>query len=254
VKIRTIFADDEPLARDRLRQLLSAEPEIEIVAECSDGRSAAEKIEELKPDLVLLDVQMPELDGFGVIEALDQEKLPLVIFVTAHDQFALKAFEVHAIDYILKPFNAERFRTALNRALARLKQEQAKDLSSHLSALLGEVRQSGKPLDRLVIRSDGRMIFVKLDDVDWIEAADNYVSLHVGAQNHLLRETMNALEKRLPNEKFMRISRSTIVNLDRIKELEPLFHGDYVVVLRNGTKLTLTRGYKDKLQQLLGKI
>jgi len=254
VKIRTIFADDEPLARERLRQLLSAEPDIEIVGECSDGRTAAEKIEELQPDLVLLDVQMPELDGFGVIEALQLERLPLVIFVTAHDQFALKAFEVHAIDYILKPFNAERFRTALNRALSRLKQEKATDLSSHLNALLSEVRQSPRATDRLVIRSEGKMIFLKIDDVDWVEAADNYVSLHVGQQSHLLRETMNALEKRLPVEKFLRISRSTIVNLDRIKELEPLFHGDYAVVLRNGTKLTLTRGYKDKLQQLLGKI
>lgn len=206
---------------------------------------------------MLLDVQMPELDGFGVISELSGGRMPAVIFVTAYDRFALKAFEVHAVDYLLKPFDKERFVTAINRAIEQVKRQQAGELSQRLTALLADVRpEQSKPksIDRIAVKSSGRVVFVKVDEIDWIEAADNYVNLHVGSENHLHRETMSSIEGQLPPEKFMRISRSTIVNMDRIKELQPLFHGEYAVILRNGAKLTLSRSYREKLDQLMGRI
>lgn len=252
MKIRVVFADDEPLARERLRRLLAQEPDIEIVAECADGVSAVAALKEHSPDLAFLDVQMPELDGFGVVASLEASRRPEIIFVTAHDQFALRAFEVHAVDYLLKPFDTERFQAALRRAGERIRQKKSGDLNDRLSSLLNEVRSEARPADRLAVKSGGRVLFLKIDDIDWIEAADNYVSLHLGPESHLHRETMSSLESRLPSGRFMRISRSSIVNVDRIKELQPLFHGEYAVILRNGTRLTLSRGYRDKLQQLLG--
>jgi len=256
VKTRVLLVDDEPLARERVRTLLEQEPEVDLIGECSDGASAVEAIRQQSPDLVFLDVQMPELDGFGVVDKVGGDKMPAVIFVTAHDQFALKAFDVHAVDYLLKPFDKERFKTALRRALDQIQRRQTGDLSQQLSALLADVRPESKPkhLERLAIKSSGRVVFVKVDDIDWIEAADNYVSLHVGAEEHLHRETMASIEGQLPLAKFMRISRSTIVNVDRIKELQPLFHGEYAVILRNGTRLTLSRSYRDKLDQLMGRM
>ena len=179
--------------------------------------------------------------------------MPAVIFVTAHDTFALQAFEVHAVDYLLKPFDRERFKKALDRALQTIKRRQTDELSHRLSALLAEVKPEAR-IDRLAIKSAGRVIFLRLDEIDWIEAADNYVNLHVGNESHLHRETMTAMEERLKGGKFMRISRSTIVNVDRIKELQPLFHGEYSVILRNGTRLTLSRGYREKLDGLLGRL
>lgn len=244
-KVRTIIVDDEELARERLRSLLEREERIEIVGEAADGRSAVALIESAKPDLAFLDVQMPELTGFEVLEALTEEERPNVVFVTAHDKFALKAFEVHAVDYLLKPFDRERFQTALKRALE-------KTARADLNPVLREARPA-KPADRLLVKSSGRVLLVKVDDIDWIEAADNYINLHVGKDSHLMRETMNSIETRLPTDKFMRISRSTIVNLERIQELQPMFHGEYVVLLKSGTKLTLSRGYRDKLDLLLGK-
>jgi two-component system, LytTR family, response regulator len=248
--------DDEPLARERVRQLLEQEAEIELIGECSDGISAVAAIQKEAPDLVFLDVQMPELTGFEVVERIGADKIPAVIFITAHDQFALKAFEVHAVDYLLKPFDKERFKTALRRALEHVHRRQAGQLSQQLSALLADVRPESKArfLERLAIKSSGRVIFVKVDEIDWIEAADNYVSLHVGTEEHLHRETMAAIEGQLPPAKFMRISRSTIVNVERIKELQPLFHGEYSVILRNGKKLTLSRSYREKLDQLMGRM
>jgi len=251
MKTRCLIIDDEPLARERLRKLLQDQPEIEIAGECANGREAVAAIKKECPDLLFLDVQMPELDGFGVLEALQGEQLPAVVFVTAHDKFALKAFDVHAIDYLLKPFDRERFQTALRRALDHLKHRQTGELSQRLSPLLAEVNPRQKHLERLAIKSSGRVIFLKIDDIDWIEAADNYVSLHVGAESHLHRETMSALSEQLPPAKFLRISRSTIVNVDRIKELQPLFHGEYVVILRNGARLTLSRNYREALNQLM---
>ena len=256
MKTRTIVVDDEPLARDRLLKLLRAEPDIEVVGEAKNGREGVELIRQTKPALAFLDVQMPELDGFGVLAELKADERPAVVFVTAFDKFALKAFEVRAVDYLLKPFDKERFTTALNRAIDQVKRQQAGELSQRLTALLADVRPEQKPkqLDRIAVKSSGRIVFVKVDEIDWVEAADNYVSLHVGTENHLHRETMATLEGQLPMEKFMRISRSTIVNMDRIKELQPLFHGEYTVILRNGTKLTLSRSYREKLDQLMGRI
>ena len=243
----------ELLARGRLAQLLKTEAEIELIGESDNGRDALAKIKKDSPALVFLDVQMPELDGFGVVAALSAEKLPAIVFVTAHDKFALKAFEVHAVDYLLKPFDRERFQTALRRAIDRLKQKQSNQLSTQLSALLADLKPESKFADRISVKSSGRIIFVKVEDLDWVEGADNYVSLHVGSETHLLRETMAAFEARLDPGKFTRISRSAIVNLERIKELQPLFHGEYVILLRDGTRLTLSRTYREKLDRILGK-
>ncbi len=251
-KIRTLIVDDEPLARERIRHLLHKEPDIEIICECADGRDAVAAIGKYKPDLVFLDVQMPELDGFGVLEQLDRRAMPAIVFVTAHDQFALRAFEVHALDYLLKPFDSGRFRKALERARERIQRQPSADLSRRVSELLADLKPGPKPQNRLAIKSGGKVLFLKIDEIDWIEAADNYVNLHMGNESHLHRETMAALEARFPADKFMRISRSTMVNIERIKELQPMFHGEYTVILRNGTRLTLSRGYREKLNQLLG--
>ncbi|HEY0455349.1 MAG TPA: LytTR family DNA-binding domain-containing protein, partial [Verrucomicrobiae bacterium] len=236
MKIRTLIVDDEPLGRERIYKLLEGAPQVEVIGECTNGREAVEAIREQAPDLVFLDVQMPELDGFGVIEELAGSKLPAIIFVTAHDKFALQAFEVHAVDYLLKPFDRERFEKALQRASEHLQRHETRELNSRLSALLADVRPETKYPERLAIKSSGKVVLVKTADVEWIEAADNYVNLHVGAQSHMHRETMSALEDRLDPAKFLRISRSTMVNLDFIKELQPLFHGEYSVILRTGAK------------------
>ena len=249
MKVRTIVVDDEPLARERLMKLLRAEPEIEVVGEAANGRAAVDLIRQEKPALAFLDVQMPELDGFGVLAELNESERPAIVFVTAYDKFALKAFEVHAIDYLLKPFDKERFRTALRRALDHLARQQNK-VQEQLSALLSELRPAVPQSDRIAVKSDGRVVFIKMADIDWVEAADNYVSLHVGKDSHLVRETMTNFETRLPRDRFIRISRSTIVNMERIKELQPMFHGEYSVILRDGTRLTLSRSHRDKLQQL----
>jgi two-component system, LytTR family, response regulator len=248
VKIRTLIVDDEPLARQRVRKLLEADSDIAILGECSDGKQAVAELQRLRPDLVFLDVQMPVLDGFGVLQSLVGTDLPVVIFVTAHDRYALKAFEVHALDYLLKPFDKARFGAALERAKAQVRQGSAVALEDRLEKLLqtlapshpqplaykgrGETEspmpQAAKPdagrrLERLMVKSDGRIFFVRIDDVDWIEAAGNYVRLHVGKENHLLRETLTALEKKLDPARFVRIHRSTVVNLERIRELQPVF-------------------------------
>ena len=254
MKITALIVDDEPLARDRLQKLLDGVPDVTVIGQCTNGKEAVKVIRDKTPDLVFLDVQMPELDGFGVLAQLEPGKMPVVIFVTAHDKFALKAFEVHAVDFLLKPFDRERFQTALKRAKERLKQKRPGEFDQRLAALLAEIKPEAASMERMAVKTSGRVIFIKTADIDWIEAADNYVSLHVGTESHLHRETLTALAERLPPKKFMRISRSTIVNVDRIKELQPLFHGEYAVILRNGTTLTLSRSYRDVLDQLIGKV
>ena len=254
MKIRALIADDEPLARERLASLLAGESDVEVVGECTNGVEAVAAIQEKTPDLVFLDVQMPELDGFGVLSALEGESRPAIVFVTAHDRFALKAFEVHAIDYLLKPFDRERFKKALDRAREELTRRDSGEIEQKMTALLAGLRNQPTQLDRIPVKSSGRVVLVKTSEIDWIEAADNYVNLHTGKEAHLHRETMTALEQKLPPSKFLRISRSTMVNVDRIKELQPMFHGDYTIILQNGTKLTLSRGYREALNQLLGKM
>jgi two-component system LytT family response regulator len=252
VIVRTLIVDDEPLARQRLRRLLEADPAVAIVGESADGLQALTDLRELRPDLVFLDVQMPGLDGFGVLQALDDLPLPVVIFVTAHDRYALKAFEVHALDYLLKPFDRDRFAAALERAKAQIQQGSAAALSERLRELLQTAPARPRP-ERLVVKSGARIYFVRVDDIDWIEAAANYVRLHVGTEDHLLRESLSALEKRLDPARFVRIHRSTIVNLDRVRELQPVFHGDYVLILSDGKELAVSRTCRDRLKEALGR-
>ncbi|HBY64304.1 MAG TPA: DNA-binding response regulator, partial [Solibacterales bacterium] len=195
--------------------------------------------------------QMPEMDGFELLARLDLNACPLVVFVTAYDDYALKAFEFHAFDYLLKPFDRLRFDKTMERALARLQPAMAGQVDERLLALLTEMQTRRGDMERLAVKNGGRVMFVRTEEIDWIEAADNYVCLHVGTETHLLRETMNAIESRLDPKRFLRIHRSTIVNLDRIKELQPWFRGDYMVILRTGAKLTLSRSYRDKLKDIL---
>lgn len=243
--IRTILVDDEPLAREKLRGFLEPEPDFEVIAECRDGTEALTTIEKERPDLVFLDVQMPELDGFEVLDRLGRDHLPAVIFVTAYDQYALRAFEVHALDYLLKPFDRERFAQALARVRER---RQADESRQKLQALLDE---RAKYPDRLEVKTSGRVVILKVDEIDWIDAAGNYVKIHAGSESLLLRDTMGRIEQRLDPRLFMRIHRSTIVNVERIRELQQQFHGDYVVVLKTGQRLTLSRSYRDKMRKLL---
>lgn len=253
MSIRAIIVDDEPLARERIKRFLAADAEIEVIGECDEGRAAVEHVERLKPDLLFLDIQMPEVDGFGVLEAIDEAEMPAVVFITAYDQYALRAFDVHAVDYLLKPFDRLRFEKALKRAKQQIQQRRDGEIDRRLISLLAHVRAEQKYLERVVIKSVGRVFFLKTDEIDWIEAEGNYVRLHAGGEAHLLRETMNRLETKLDPEKYLRIHRSTIVNIERIKELQPLFSGDYVVILRDGKQLTLSRSYRDKLLHLFGK-
>ena len=252
-KIRTLVVDDEPLARERLTNLLSAEPDIEVVGQCRDGEEAATAIVDHTPDLVFLDVQMPAMNGFEVIDAVGSERMPLVIFVTAYDQHALKAFQVRALDYLLKPFDRDRFQEALQRARTYIQRDETGDIGRRLLALIKDLRRDQPKTDRLVVKSGGRLFFLRTDEIDWIEAAGNYVRLHVGPVSHLLRETMNAIEGRLDPEKFFRIHRSRIVNMERIQEMQPWLNGEYAVLLRTGTRLTLSRGYREKLQDRLAR-
>ena len=247
---RALIVDDERLARRELAYLLRQHPEIEVAGEAASVAQAVEAIDRLHPDLVFLDIQMPELDGFGVLAAIRTDPAPVVVFVTAHDQFALRAFEVHAVDYLLKPFDRERFQTALRHALEQVKNREGNALAQRLSDLLTDLKAAPKPSERFAIKSGGRVLFINLSDIDWLEAAHNYVELHVGKQSHLLRQTLESIEARLASGSFVRISRSVIVNTERIKELQPLFHGEYSVLLHNGTQLTLSRRYRDKLPQL----
>jgi two-component system LytT family response regulator len=253
-RIRTVIADDEPLARRGIRAHLNLEKDIEIVSECRNGREAVAAIEADSPDLVFLDVQMPELDGFGVVEAVGVDRMPPVIFVTAYDRHALKAFEVNALDYLLKPFDTERFAKALSRAKTQIEHRQISDLSRRLQTLIDDLKTNRKYAERLVIKSAGRIFFLSVDEIDWIEAADNYVRLHAGRDAHLLRETMSNLEKRLDPEQFIRVHRSRIVNTQRVKELRPLFRGEYDITLKDGTRLETGRGYRDRVQRLMSEV
>ena len=251
-RLRVLMVDDEPLARAKLRRLLADEPGVEIVGEAGSAAEARELTESARPDLIFLDIQMPGEDGFAFLESLPGEVRPAVVFVTAYDQHALHAFEVNALDYLLKPFDRERLRISLERAAEALARRPGGSLDEQLRMMLQELRGEQRYLDRFVIRSVGRIVFVNAADVDWIEAASNYVRLHLGKESHLLRETMSSLETRLDPKVFARIHRSTIVNIERIRELHHIFHGDYSVQLRDGTRLTLSRGYREQFERLVG--
>ncbi len=250
-RIRTLLVDDQLLEREVMRRLLKNETDLEIIGTAANGREAVEAISRSNPDLVFLDVQMPELDGFGVVSELDPAQMPVIIFVTANQEFALKAFDVQALDYLIKPCSRDRLERALRRARDQIRRKDADHIQQRLSELLSsEVRINPHYSERLAVKSNGRILLIRLEDIQWVEAADNHVKLHVGGESHLLRDSMGSLESKLPAERFLRISRSTIVNVEQIKELQPLFHGEYAVVLQNGTRLTLTRGYREKLHRL----
>ena len=250
-KIRTLVVDDEELARDRIQSLLAEQPDVEIVGVCTDGPSAVETIDKTQPDLVFLDVQMPGMDGFEVIDNIDKNHAPAVVFVTAHDAHALRAFEIHALDFLLKPFDQTRFEKALDRARGLLNRDRAGGLDPRLVSLLEELHEERKYSERLIVKSGGRVFFVRTEEIDWVEASGNYVKIHTKNDAHLLRESMKNMEARLDPKTFVRIHRSAIVNIDRIKELEPWFHGEYIVIMRDGTRLTASRVYSDRLSALI---
>ena len=257
-KVRALIVDDESLARRTIRELLADDPEVEVIGECGSGAEAVDFVRRQPPDLLFLDIQMPGMNGFETLGQIEFGRIPAIIFVTAFDQYALQAFEVHALDYLLKPFSDRRFEEALRQAKAHIEMKEVSTLSQRLLALLGE--QAAPPpveagrktyLRRFMIKSGGRVTFVKASDVDWISADDYYIKLHVGAQTPLLRMSMSELEEKLDPKSFLRIHRSTIVNFDRVKELRQHPNGEYVVILRDGTELKLSRGRRERLEQLL---
>src|SRR5438132_3415854 len=237
--IRTLIVDDESLARERIRDMLASDRTIEIVGECSNGQEAIEAIQLHSPDLVSLYVEMPVTDGFAVLEALPSDRIPAVIFVTAYDQYAVRAFEVYALDYLLKPFDQERFEKALKRARDYLASERTDALSERILRAIEDIKTRPVHLERLVIKMNGHVFFMKAEEIDWLEAEGNYVRLHSGKESYLLRDTISALESQLDPKRFIRVHRSAIVNVDRISELQPWFHGEYRIVLREGVQLTL---------------
>jgi two-component system LytT family response regulator len=259
-KVRTIIVDDEKPARLRLRELLEKRTELEIVAECANGEDAVRRIREFSPNLLYLDIQMPSLNGFGVLRQLGAERIPTTIFVTAYDQYALKAFEVCALDYLLKPFSDERFERSLERALDVVRSRQREALDQRMQTLLERIEapliknaeSSPAFLDCLVVKNGGRVVFLPVEEVAWIEAAGVYVQLHTGTSAWLHRVSMNELESKLDPQRFLRIHRSTIVNIRKIKELQPYSHGDYLVILQSGQELKLSRNYRAKLEAMLG--
>lgn len=251
--IRTLIVDDESLARERIRDMLAEDPEIEILEECANGEEALEAIEKHSPDLIFLDVEMPGMDGFAVIEELDAESMPAIVFVTAYDQYAVRAFEVYALDYLLKPFDRERFDKALERAKSHIVTEKSENMSRRILDALEQIKSKPTHLERLVIKMNGHIFFVRAEEIDWLEAEGNYVRLHTGKESYLLRDTISALESQLDPKRFVRVHRSAIVNIDRIQELQPWFHGEYRIILREGVQLTLSRSYKEKLHEILGR-
>jgi two-component system, LytTR family, response regulator len=264
-KIRTLIIDDEPLAREGIRLLLQRDPEIEITGECSDGKAALKAIKNNIVDLLFLDIQMPEMNGFEVLKNIRSDEFPAIIFVTAYDKYALEAFKYHALDYLLKPFNDEQFYKSLSNAKEYIHLKKYKQLSKSILTLIKDYDEHKNPvenkipvepegqkspyLNRIPISIAGHIHVIKVNEIDWIEAADYYAKLHVGNKTHLLRETMINLEVKLDPSKFIRIHRSTIVNIDRITELEPYFNGEYYVILNSGQKLKLSRSYKSKLKK-----
>lgn len=250
--IRSVVVDDEPLARRRIMRLLKPHAAIQVVAECGDGPTAATTIERLQPDLVFLDIQLPQLDGFGVLEQLPADRWPVTIFVTAFDEHAVRAFENLALDYLLKPVREERFAKAVKRAEAYIQLRRTGQISQDLTALLDEIRNPPRYQRLLMVRESGLIIPVSVDSIEWIEAAGQYVRLHAGEKTYLLRERMHVLEAKLDPDQFFRIHRSIIVRIDQIRQIEPAFHGDQIVHLRSRVTLTMSRNYRAGLDRFVG--
>jgi two-component system, LytTR family, response regulator len=245
-----LLVDDEPLAREGLRMLLARDPDIGSIGEAKNGQEAVAAIRDTRPDLVFLDVQMPEMDGFGVIREIGGERMPAIVFVTAHDKYAIQAFEINALDYLLKPVTEERFAKALARAKARLESAPPDERSRQILSLLETMASPKNALRRLAVRTAGRTVFVDVADIEWIEAAENYVQIRAGRAAHLLHVTMSTLEKSLDPDLFLRIHRSVIVNVTRIRELQPVVHGEYVITLTSGVRLQSGRNYSERLKAL----
>ena len=250
--IRTLIVDDEPLARRRIRRMLARHSDVEVIGECANGREAIAAIQEQRPGLVFLDVQMPEVDGFAALASVGAGEMPLIIFVTAYDQYAVRAFEVHAFDYLLKPFDRERFDVAWQRVKEQIKLDQSGDRERHILALLEELKSGPRHLERLVIKNGGRVFFLNVQDVYCIESEGNYVRVYDNQKGYLLRETISNLEEQLDPKQFRRIHRSAIVKIDRIKEMQPWFHGEYRIIMENGKELTLSRNYRQNFQGAVG--
>jgi two-component system, LytTR family, response regulator len=250
--LRTLIVDDEPLARDRLRGMLRHEPAVEIIGECGSGPDAIAAIRRDRPDLVFLDVQMPGCDGLQVVSSLEEKERPTVVFVTAHESFAVEAFAVDAVDYLLKPFDLERLQAALRRATEAIRVRRAGDLGERLHSLLASAAPGldRKP-DRLTVKADGRIVFLKPEEIVWVEAADNYIVIHLPGERLMVRETLSALEERLGPASFARVNRSAIVNLHQVRELQPTLHGDYNVLLRDGTRVPLSRSLRGSLDRFM---
>ena len=251
--IRALIVDDEALARKFIRRMLKDDRDFEVIGECSNGKETAATIRKERPDVVFLDVQMPEMDGFAVLESIGIEQLPEIIFTTAYEQYAIRAFELHALYYLLKPFDQARFKDAIKYAKERFRSERQNDGRTQISALLDNIKSKPRYLERLVIKAGGRITFLRTDEISWIEADDKYVHLHTGKTRPMVRQTLSAMEAQLDPARFRRVHRSAIVNVERIAELQPLFSGEYSILLQDGTKLTLSRNYRDKLFELLGK-
>jgi two-component system, LytTR family, response regulator len=255
--IRAVIADDERLAREKIRILLASESSVDVVAECSNGRQTVAAIRNLRPDMLLLDIQMPGLDGFAVLGELSLDEMPQVIFTSAYDQYAVRAFEAHALDYLLKPFDQDRLHAAIERARAEIQRCKDQYLTNRVLEFLSGVGANKLPIpefdERLTIRTNGRVLFLNLKEIQWIEAAANYVRLHTGKDSYLFRETISRISERLNPSHFVRIHRSVIVNVTKIKELIPVNSGEYVVVLYSGKELSCSRGYRANLQPLIAK-
>jgi two-component system LytT family response regulator len=251
--VRALIVDDERPARHRVRRLLTLDPEIDVIGECATGDEAIEALQTVRPDLLFIDIQMPGSDGFAVLRTIPQEDMPVVVFVTAYDSYALRAFEAQAFDYLLKPFDRKRFTEVLKRAKQQVELKRQGAVNTRLLTLLEGIDQKRFESDRIAIRSGGSTILLRTASIDWVEAADNYVNVHSGGETHIVRETMQSFEQRLDPARFVRIHRSTIVNLDRVTQIQPWLRGDYQVVLQDGSKLALSRSRKDKVRSLLVK-
>ncbi len=250
--IRALIVDDEPLPRERIRMLLDAHEDVVVIGECGDGKEALLAIQDHAPDLVFLDIQMPELDGFGVLRALPEAERPIIIFITAYDEYAIDAFETGALDYVLKPIHAERFEKALARAVAHRDHAQKQEVDRQLSVLLQHLKAERGYTRRFAVRHGATLYFIRTEDIEWIEAAANYAQLHVGGKVHLVRETMKALEAQLNPEVFVRVHRSLIVNIDCVTSIQPYTHGEYSITMQDGTRLTTSRTYSNRLRTFFG--
>jgi len=252
-RLRVLLVDDEAAARSRLRHFLRQEPDAFLVGECSNGAQAVQAITEIRPDVVFLDVQMPRLDGFAVCRTVGEAAMPPVVFVTAYDHYALKAFEVHAVDYLLKPFDRARFQQVMEHLRRRVSRPPTLDYQRELRQLLQSLQPAEPPPERMAVKTDGRLVFLDLADIRWVEAEGNYVKFHTSTATLLVRETLTWCEERLPHHSFLRISRSVLLNSGFIQEVQPLFYGDHTVILRDGTRLTLSRTHRDALDRLLAR-